>query len=787
MTKEFLLLRDEFVKEAKTAPKLFCDLAKVEQYIAESYKTRALIELLQNADDAKATKFGLHEINNGFIIGNNGKEFTINDIESLCRSGSSNKKRGGDTIGYRGIGFKSVANLAENVSVISGDFCYSFDKLLTKKLIAVDFDVPLIRIPHPSEHNSFFNLFDLDHYLKTFKYKTLFIFQNFDKRISNDDFRGFDSSSLLFLRNIDSVLIEFSEINRKIFLERTTKNEHVIIEILDNSEKSTWELFYSEKNPYDCVAFKKNLDTIIPTEPEESLIHSFTPTNENIGILFKINGDYTTDPSRKNIDFDEASQKSFLEAAKIISREVFDILMGKISRPGFFIPFTSNQTKENKIKLQFVKILRSCLFNAKNQTLDFNDLRLRPNWLDYDEYEKLCIDDITAIPKKIVTIYPEINTFLKLMNVKELSINEIIQKINLSEISTIGAAQIFTKIIKQYRYDLTAENVENLKQLKIFPKGKILLNTSEIESFSDINSDFIDYTNENIDPSDFSLFLKKLGISRECEKPSVHLEIEVSVQQGLKGCNLGSQNVGNFNTPSPGNIESPGIIINSSLENMAITSIDNKSHAVACHGLDGQINDLDFKFPPPPTVMVNNFQSTDREDVKDQADSLAEGLHSLNFSTCKSQNNTDHVLSFASFKSKPIIKKWRRVELNVIEYLRSLDSALHVSDVTQANLGYDIELVHKNGKKYYIEVKSVSSFKNPFKITNNEYTSAHTYGENYYIAIVALTEKLSIKFISNPLNKLKFEKKCEQWSWYCDSYEDELVKAQTLSLLLEDK
>lgn len=40
-------LRSEFIQEAKSAPKLFRDLAKVEQYIAESYKTRSFIELIQ--------------------------------------------------------------------------------------------------------------------------------------------------------------------------------------------------------------------------------------------------------------------------------------------------------------------------------------------------------------------------------------------------------------------------------------------------------------------------------------------------------------------------------------------------------------------------------------------------------------------------------------------------------------------------------------------------------------------------------------------------------------------
>ena len=47
-------LQNEFKIEAKNAPMLFKDLAKVEQYIAESYKTRSFIELIQNADDANS-------------------------------------------------------------------------------------------------------------------------------------------------------------------------------------------------------------------------------------------------------------------------------------------------------------------------------------------------------------------------------------------------------------------------------------------------------------------------------------------------------------------------------------------------------------------------------------------------------------------------------------------------------------------------------------------------------------------------------------------------------------
>jgi len=55
-------VRDIFIGEATSAPRRFSDLAKMEQYIAESYKTRSFIELIQNADDAGAKRFGIHQI-----------------------------------------------------------------------------------------------------------------------------------------------------------------------------------------------------------------------------------------------------------------------------------------------------------------------------------------------------------------------------------------------------------------------------------------------------------------------------------------------------------------------------------------------------------------------------------------------------------------------------------------------------------------------------------------------------------------------------------------------------
>jgi hypothetical protein len=129
---EFKQIQKLFIDEASSAPTLFSDLAKVELYIAESYRTRAFTELLQNADDAKSTKFVVRFYDDKLIVANDGLEFTPEDLMSLCRSGSSNKKRGSGTIGYRGIGFKSLAGISSEITVISGSISFRFSKNKTK-------------------------------------------------------------------------------------------------------------------------------------------------------------------------------------------------------------------------------------------------------------------------------------------------------------------------------------------------------------------------------------------------------------------------------------------------------------------------------------------------------------------------------------------------------------------------------------------------------------------------------------------------------------------------------
>lgn len=662
-------LREDFLQEAKSAPKLFKDLAKVEQYIAESYKTRALIELIQNADDAQATIFGLHNIEDGFLVGNNGSEFTIEDLEALCRSGSSNKRRGGNTIGYRGIGFKSVVNLAKQIFVFSGGFNFYFDKSVTQQTLHSDSDVPLIRVPHlVNEHHELLNS-EVNKLKKAFNYNTVFIFKNILEEISLRELSEFDRSSLLFLNNLREVKINFQNIIRNIYLEYANPNKGGTISINEGETKDEWEVVRAESNKIDSIALKKENNIIIPALPKESVIHSFTPTFEPAGAFIKVNGDFTTDPSRKTVDLDELSKTSFDNAISIIANSVSSILNGDLTRNGFFTPFVNIQLNETS---RFKQILFKGL---ENKLSNFTNIRLKPEWLNYEDYENICQDNIKSVRKELITVYPELFTFLQSININTLTVDDIIKSINKSKITITGSAEILSKIIKQNRYDLDSIKIDTFKSINLFPVKGNHLQAKQIKSFEEIEKDFITHLFSITDSTDIAYFLKKLDI---------------------------------------------------------------------------QVNN--------PTVDSTHISSPYlSQQVPKQKTEIKSG-----------------------FKSEPAIKKWRSSEQNAAEYLKSLNAVLSVKDVTQANLGYDLEVLLTNGKRIYIEIKSVSSFSEPFKISNNEYSSAHSYGLDYYIALVVNQDDFMIKLISEPIKTLTFEKKCERWSWFCEKYSGEMKEVNEI-------
>lgn len=153
LAEEVSALQDCLLREYGFSPGMFAEVARMEGLLAETYRDRIQYELLQNSDDAGSHTVVVQVASDGVVTwANDGRPLDSRDAEALCRSASSTKSRG-ESIGYRGIGFKSLAAVARRISVQSGGARFTFDRRKTVELLVAnghtlrEASVPLIRIP----------------------------------------------------------------------------------------------------------------------------------------------------------------------------------------------------------------------------------------------------------------------------------------------------------------------------------------------------------------------------------------------------------------------------------------------------------------------------------------------------------------------------------------------------------------------------------------------------------------------------------------------------------------
>lgn len=95
-----------------------------EEALRSDYSGRELYEIIQNADDARATviEIELDSENRLHVRNNGGYPFTNKGLRSVMRPHRSSKRtaaRGGDTIGNKGLGIRSLLNWSDGLTIHS--------------------------------------------------------------------------------------------------------------------------------------------------------------------------------------------------------------------------------------------------------------------------------------------------------------------------------------------------------------------------------------------------------------------------------------------------------------------------------------------------------------------------------------------------------------------------------------------------------------------------------------------------------------------------------------------
>lgn len=490
----------------------------MESYIAESYHSRSVIELLQNADDALAKKFYIAAEEDYVIVANDGRYFEEKDIISICRSGSSTKKRDGKSIGYRGIGFKSVINLAERVHIISDKFKMTFSKELTTEALSIVSKVPLIRIPHPYtpilNHNS-----NIDKLIK-YGYNTIFIFEKPNLNNLKEDINSLDSSILLFLNNIIEFKIDLEEI-KNITVDRQKINFNEIISIDDKISKEKW--LVSKDNRNNGVAFLLNEDfEIVSLDEQRAVIHSFMPTKDKVGMPIKINGDFSTDPSRTKVVYDDVTKDTLEACSKIVVNILQENIINKNNYYGIFNVLSKSSTS---IKKQFSSniIIEERLFESLERMIkkerwfyggDESTIRVNPEWLNAADFKQFCKElNLIGLSKELDKEYLGIINFARKFGFRTLELEEILEITRKVYPSAKGSSEIISEFIKKYRFNCNDRMIKIIKDCNLihFKSGIFSYNTLPINDSLEFDNDFYKSLKKySIDRNDIKWLITKL-------------------------------------------------------------------------------------------------------------------------------------------------------------------------------------------------------------------------------------------------------------------------------------
>ena len=141
------------LRNSKIEDKKFWDKPEhkgLKQILIDMYSEQGhfMYELLQNADDAKATEVEIELYRDRLVFTHNGTErFTLSDydkaeedrktgslghINAIVAIGFSNKTKNNDNtekkIGKFGLGFKSVYNYTDNPHIYDDPYCFKMDR-----------------------------------------------------------------------------------------------------------------------------------------------------------------------------------------------------------------------------------------------------------------------------------------------------------------------------------------------------------------------------------------------------------------------------------------------------------------------------------------------------------------------------------------------------------------------------------------------------------------------------------------------------------------------------------
>ena len=326
--------RHTVIERVRNKREKLADVLRDEEYrgirriVEELYPDSAhfIFELLQNAEDTKATEASFELTSEGLSFEHNGRPFSEEDILGITNIGMGTKSDDADTIGRFGVGFKAVFAYTETPRIWSPTYSFQISELV---------------LPSPLHDRT-----DLNG-----KTRFEFPFNNAKKpgKIAYaevaDALRSLSETSLLFLNNLESISWKIDGNDAGAVLRIAHTENHIEVRRETSGSTFTSSHFLRFTRPLADTAHKiaiafaleflpnvKILDADLPLAKQMRIVPVpgqvavfFPAEKETSGLRFHLHAPFVPELSRASIKDTPANEPLFEQLADLAAAALFEI------------------------------------------------------------------------------------------------------------------------------------------------------------------------------------------------------------------------------------------------------------------------------------------------------------------------------------------------------------------------------------------------------------------------------------------------------------------------------
>ena len=276
-------------------------------------RTHFIFELLQNAEDAKASRILFRLFEDRLEVTHNGRPFNEHDVRGVCGVGEGTKAEDLTQIGKFGIGFKSVYAYTSTPEIHSGNESFAIKDYVR---------------PYSVERR---NVED--------SWTTLFVFRFNAEGVDSETacqeigecLRNLNPLTLLFLRKINKIRYELPDADGAYLRDESSWSPARQVAVIGrNNESENWLIFerpvtVPDKNNQVTVEIGYRIETNTQDKKESivridrSPLVVYFPTEKDTRLGFLMQGPYRTTPARDNIHSgDDLNELLITETAELV-------------------------------------------------------------------------------------------------------------------------------------------------------------------------------------------------------------------------------------------------------------------------------------------------------------------------------------------------------------------------------------------------------------------------------------------------------------------------------------